>query len=116
MQSLEQVLNAELLSNLTGAKTSELSGDQLEEFSPIRKVGATRLEFPITQRTEVIAPTRTLKIEAAGDPFKGLVKPKIRLIGRWLERAGFKPGHHVQLTLVAPGVMELRSGPGLSGT
>ena len=54
------------------------------------------------------APSRTLKIECDGDLWKGLVKPKIRLMGRWLERAGFKPGHHVQITIVAPGVIELR--------
>jgi hypothetical protein len=52
---------------------------------------------------------RRLKIEAEGDFWKGITKPKIRLAGRWLERAGFKPGHHVHVTCVAPGVIELRS-------
>ena len=52
---------------------------------------------------------RTLKIEADGDLWKGLIKPKIRLMGRWLEQAGFRPGHRVQVTCVAPGVIELRS-------
>ena len=52
---------------------------------------------------------RTLQIEAEGDPWKGLLKPKIRLMGRWLEQAGFTPGHRVQVTCVAPGVIELRS-------
>ena len=52
---------------------------------------------------------RRLKIESDGDFWKGLTKPKIRLAGHWLERAGFKPGHHVQVTCVAPGVIELRS-------
>lgn len=52
---------------------------------------------------------RRLKIESDGDFWKGLIKPKIRLRGRWLERAGFKPGAHVHVTCVAPGVMELRS-------
>jgi len=51
---------------------------------------------------------RMLKIEGDGDPWKGLIKPKIRLTGRWLERAGFKPGHRVYVTCVAPGVIELR--------
>jgi hypothetical protein len=54
-------------------------------------------------------PVRKLKIEADGDPWKGLIKPKIRLMGRWLERAGFTPGKPVQVTCVAPGVLELRS-------
>lgn len=52
---------------------------------------------------------RKLKIEADGDPWKGLTIPKIRLMGRWLERAGFSPGNHVHVTCVAPGVIELRS-------
>ena len=56
---------------------------------------------------------RRLKIEASGDLWKGLMKPKIRLMGRWLERAGFRPGEHVQITFVAPGVIELRSAENL---
>ncbi len=55
------------------------------------------------------SPIRKLKIEAEGDFWKGLMKPKIRLMGRWLERAGFKPGNRVQVTCLAPGVIELRS-------
>ena len=51
---------------------------------------------------------RKLKIEADGDPWKGLTKPKIRLTGRWLERAGFSSGSHVHVTCIAPGVIELR--------
>ena len=52
---------------------------------------------------------RTLKIEPDGDPWRGLIKPIIRLMGRWLERAGFMPGERVHVTCVAPGVIELRS-------
>ena len=52
---------------------------------------------------------RKLKIEADGDLWKCPIKPKIRLIGRWLERAGFRPGNHVHVTCIAPGVIELRS-------
>ena len=50
-----------------------------------------------------------MKIEEHGDHWKGLHKPKIRLVGRWLDRAGFKPGSHVHVICVAPGVLELRS-------
>jgi hypothetical protein len=53
--------------------------------------------------------SRDLKIEPHGDSWKGPIKPKIRLIGRWLERAGFKPGGRVEVKFVAPGVIELRS-------
>ena len=55
-------------------------------------------------------PTRTLKIEEDGDPWRRTVRPKIRLKGHWLERAGFKHGNHVSVTCVAAGVIELRSG------
>jgi len=60
-------------------------------------------------RTDLPPNVRTLQIEADGDSWKGLIKPKIRLVGRWLEQAGFKPGHRVQVTCVAPGLIELRS-------
>ena len=61
------------------------------------------------RRTTSSQPVRKLKIEADGDFWKGLMKPKIRLMGRWLARAGFQPGNRVQVTCVAPGVIELRS-------
>ena len=51
---------------------------------------------------------RTLKIEEEGDFWRSRAKPKIRLIGRWLERAGFRPGGRVHVTCVASGVIELR--------
>ena len=56
---------------------------------------------------------RTLKIEAEGDSWKGPIKPKIRLMGRWLERAGFSPGDRVQVTCMGRGLIELRSSDGL---
>jgi hypothetical protein len=59
--------------------------------------------------------TRSLKIEADGDAWKRRIKPKIRLMGRWLERAGFKPGDRVHVVCVAPGVIELRSPATASG-
>jgi hypothetical protein len=35
------------------------------------------------------------------------VKPKIRLRGRWLEAAGFKPGHRVEVRFPEPGTLTL---------
>jgi hypothetical protein len=67
------------------------------------------LENTSRQPTEADPIVRTLRIEADGDPWKGLIKPKIRLMGRWLEQAGFNPGHCVHVTCIAPGVIELRS-------
>jgi hypothetical protein len=52
--------------------------------------------------------TRTLKIEEAGDFFRGKITPKIRLTGQWLERAGFKPGHCVEVCVDEPGTLTLR--------
>jgi hypothetical protein len=54
-------------------------------------------------------PVRTLKIEEDGDYSKGCIKPKIRLMGQWLERAGFKPGTYVSVRCLSSGVIELRS-------
>ena len=59
-------------------------------------------------RVEPRPPFRTLKIEADGDFWRGPVKPKSRLTGRWLERAGFRPGNRVDVACVVPGVIELR--------
>jgi len=67
------------------------------------------LESKLLRQNEPDPPVRTLKIEADGDFWKGLTIPKIRLMGRWLERAGFNPGQRVQVTCVAPGVIELRA-------
>ncbi len=50
---------------------------------------------------------RMLKIEATGDFWYQQIKPKIRLCGRWLERAGFKPGHHIQVSSTQYGKLTL---------
>lgn len=52
--------------------------------------------------------SRSLKIEETGDFWRRQVKPRIRLTGQWLERAGFKPGHRVEVRLDGPGLMTLR--------
>jgi hypothetical protein len=54
---------------------------------------------------------RTLKIEETGDFLRHRVRPKIRLTGRWLERAGFKPGHRVHVESTGEGVLTLRFVP-----
>jgi hypothetical protein len=54
------------------------------------------------------ASSRTLKIEEEGDFSEKRVKPKIRLMGRWLEKAGFRPGGRVHVVCRAPGIIELR--------
>ena len=52
--------------------------------------------------------TRNLKIESVGDFWRGKVSPKIRLSGHWLERAGFKSGHRVEVRIDQPGSLTLR--------
>jgi hypothetical protein len=52
--------------------------------------------------------TRTLTIESSGDFWRGNIKPKIRLTGRWLEIAGFKPGHRVVVEIGEPRTLTLR--------
>jgi len=56
-----------------------------------------------------VLPVRTLKVEQDGTRFSPPIKPKIRIMGKWLERAGFKPGSRVQITCLAPGLIEMRS-------
>jgi hypothetical protein len=51
---------------------------------------------------------RTLKIEAIGDYARGKIKPRIRLTGCWLDRAGFKPGQRVEVHVHKPGEMTLQ--------
>jgi hypothetical protein len=51
---------------------------------------------------------RTLKIESVGDFASGKIRPKIRLEGHWLERAGFKPGHRVDVHTSKTGEMTLQ--------
>jgi Toxin SymE, type I toxin-antitoxin system len=58
------------------------------------------LEKPVIQRT--------LKIEAIGDFAYHKIKPRIRLSGQWLEKAGFKPGHRVEITSSQPGALSLQ--------
>ena len=52
---------------------------------------------------------RLLKIERTGDFWRGRVKPQIRLKGEWLNRAGFKPGLHVEIRFGDSGCMTLRA-------
>ncbi len=51
---------------------------------------------------------RILKIEDLGDRWRGKVLSGIRLKGQWLANAGVHPGLRVAVTVISPGVMELR--------
>ena len=54
------------------------------------------------------AKARNLKIEAIGDFAYRKIKPRIRLSGHWLERAGFKPGHRVEINSAKTGELTLQ--------
>ena len=54
------------------------------------------------------AKTRNLKIEATGDFALRRIKPRIRLMGQWLEMAGFKPGHRVEIQSLRVGELTLQ--------
>jgi hypothetical protein len=75
---------------------------------PVRECPSMQTNNPLST-IESPTPDRTLKIEETGDAWKGVIKPKIRLMGRWLDKAGFKPGSRVQVVCVGPGVIQLRS-------
>jgi hypothetical protein len=51
---------------------------------------------------------RILRIENMGDVWRGNVVSSIRLKGQWLTSAGFHPGERVAVTMVSPGVLEIR--------
>lgn len=50
---------------------------------------------------------RNLKIEERGDPFARKTFPGIRLVGKWLARAGFPPGGRVHVHLLADGIIQI---------
>ena len=52
--------------------------------------------------------TRSLAVEAISDPWRGQTNPRIRIAGKWLEQAGFRLGHRVEVRLEQPGTMTLR--------
>ena len=51
--------------------------------------------------------SRSLKVEAVGDFSRGKIIPRIRIGGQWLEAAGFRPGHRVQVLMEQPGSLRL---------
>lgn len=118
MDMLEQGNNKQLLSALAGAPAADALMEQYTGLTTLAQESFEELQFvkgigngvqQIESLKPIELPVRMLKIEADGDPWKGLIKPKIRLMGRWLERAGFSPGRHVHVVCIAPGVIELRS-------
>jgi hypothetical protein len=90
----------------TAAGESELTNSQ-----PVR-AGASRRESEMNAVTFQVGTSdrrsRSLKVEAIGDFSRGKIIPRIRVAGQWLEQAGFKPGHRVQVLIEQPGSLTLR--------
>ncbi len=77
----------------------------------------SRANLPVNPFSpEKLRARRTLKIEDLGDRWSGKVFSGIRLKGRWLFRAGFRPGHRVAVIVDSPGVIQLRALTQLGGT
>ena len=51
---------------------------------------------------------RILKVCETGDFWAKKTKPQIRLVGKWLEKAGIPANHHVQVENPKSGVLSLR--------
>jgi Toxin SymE, type I toxin-antitoxin system len=90
----------------TAAGESELTNSLPVE------AGASRGESEMNAQTFQVGnsdrQSRFLKVEATGDFFYRKITPKIRLAGKWLAQAGFKPGHRVQILIEQPGCLTLR--------
>ena len=54
---------------------------------------------------------RSLKIEARLEDNRPYVIPYLRLRGKWLEKMGFPPERHVEVSLIEPGRLEIRLQP-----
>lgn len=59
-------------------------------------------------RQRKIMNPRKIKIEERGDFYRKRTVPTVRLKGKWLQAAGLAPGQYVTVTVVSPGVIELR--------
>jgi hypothetical protein len=97
-------VSTEILLSLERVAGTAAGESELTNSLPVR-AGASRRESEMNTGT---LQARSLAIEAAGDFFKGKITPKIRLSGQWLERAGFRPGHRVQVLMEQPGILTLR--------
>lgn len=93
------------------AKCPHVSGKVSDQRHPARTgAGNERLAMfkAVSQVGNSGRTTRSLQVEAIGDFFAGKTCPRIRIAGKWLERAGFKPGHRVHVVIEGPGMISLR--------
>lgn len=98
-----QVSNETLLSSEQVAGTAA-GESELTNSLPVR-AGASQRE---SEMKAAQIQVRSLAIEKTGDFFHGKIVPRIRIAGQWLEQAGFKPGHRVEVSFDQPGNLTLR--------
>ena len=55
-----------------------------------------------------ITKPRVLKVSETGDFWAKRTKPQIRLVGKWLAKAGIPPNNYVQVENPKPGVLVIR--------
>jgi hypothetical protein len=72
-------------------------------------------EVSAATKSQIHRTVRSLQIEEIGDRWKGF-RPRIRIMGQWLERAGFKPGTRVSVICRNAGFIELRAFGSISHT
>jgi len=98
VSTFETSLSSERVAG-TAAGESELTNSL-----PV-SAGASQRESEMKAQTIQV---RSLAIEKTGDFFQGKIIPRIRIAGRWLEQAGFRPGHRVEIQFDQPGQLTLR--------
>ncbi len=54
---------------------------------------------------------RSLKVEARMEDDRKYVIPYLRMRGKWLERMGFPPDRHVEVSMIEPGLLQIRLKP-----
>ena len=104
------------VSNETALSSEEMAGtaageSELTNSLPV-SAGASQRESEMNTETfqagTSARQSRSLKVEGVGDFARRKVIPRIRIAGQWLEQAGFKPGHRVEIFIAQPGNLTLR--------
>ena len=54
---------------------------------------------------------RSLKVEARMEDNRKYVIPYLRMRGKWLEKMGFPPDRHVEVSMIEPGLLQIRLKP-----
>jgi len=107
---LQKVLDADLLFvyNKAGLENQDLALPESARTSLVRLANQRHPASTGAGNERLAMQARSLKIEKIGDFCCGKTIPRIRIAGQWLEQAGFKPGHRVEIHFDQPGNLTLR--------